>query len=340
MRPWTVALTGATGFIGGAVLGQLAGCVTAGGSPVRVRALVRRPDVVLPGGEGAGRVRADLTDPSSLAGVLEGVDALVHAVSYVGRDAERCEAVNLGGTTAVLAAARAAGVGRIVHLSTAAVYGAGPHRGIDVGAGAPAPVSAASRSRLAAERPALEAGALVLRPALVLGVGDRWAVPAFAELAERVPPEWLGGTGLQSVVDVGDLARLAVAAAVGPDVVRGVHHAAHPVPVTTGRLRRALSGHGLVAPARGSAGWQQCRTLLARSRGRYGERQLELFARDHFYLSERVWRLLSQDPGPGPLARLEGAAGWYRGFMAGLRACSRRGPEALRCPAGRCATAR
>ncbi|MFE2433418.1 NAD(P)-dependent oxidoreductase, partial [Streptomyces sp. NPDC059409] len=211
--------------------------------------------------------------------------------------------------------------------------GGAPGGGAARGAGAPR----AGRRR---PRPALEAGALVLRPALVLGVGDRWAVPAFAELAERVPPEWLGGTGLQSVVDVGDLARLAVAAAVGPDVVRGVHHAAHPVPVTTGRLRRALSGHGLVAPARGSAGWQQCRTLLARSRGRYGERQLELFARDHFYLSERVWRLLSQDPGPGPLARLEGAAGWYRGFMAGLRACSRRGPEALRCPAGRCATAR
>jgi nucleoside-diphosphate-sugar epimerase len=317
MRPWTVALTGATGFIGAAVLRQLTGCAAADGGPVRVRAVVRRADVVLPGGEAVAQVRADLTDPASLTGVLEGADALVHAVSYVGKDAERCAAVNVRGTTAVIAAARAAGVGRIVHLSTAAVYGTGPHHGIDVDEIAPAPVSAASRSRLAAEEPALDAGALVLRPGLVLGAGDRWVVPAFAELAERVLPEWLGGTGLQSLVDVGDLARLVVAAATAPDAVRGVHHAAHPVPVSTGRLRAALSAHGLVAAARGSADWQQCRALLARSQGRYGERQLELLAQDHRYLSERIWQLLARDPGPGPLARLDGAAAWYRGFMAG-----------------------
>ncbi|WP_413754497.1 NAD(P)H-binding protein, partial [Streptomyces sp. R-74717] len=97
MRPWTVALTGATGFIGAAVLRQLAGCVAADGRPVRVRALVRRADVVLPGGGAVGQVRADLTDPTSLTGVFEGADALVHAVSYVGKDAERCAAVEPAG---------------------------------------------------------------------------------------------------------------------------------------------------------------------------------------------------------------------------------------------------
>jgi nucleoside-diphosphate-sugar epimerase len=312
MRAWTVVLTGATGFIGSAVLRQLVGRAAPDGRPVRVRALSRDAHPVVSGEGGVERVRADLTDPGSLAGVLRDADALVHAVSYVGADEERCIAVNLRGTGAAMAAACAAAVPRIVHVSTAAVYGPGPHRGIDVDGVDAAPVSAASRTRLAAERHAAAAGALVLRPNLVLGEGDRWVVPALDELARRVPPAWLGGRGLQSLVDVGDLARLVAAAATARTPVRGVYHAAHPKPVSTGRLRTALSAQGLVAPARGSAGWEQCRALLARSQGRFGERQLELLALDHSYLSERVWEVLDTDPGPGPLVRLDEAAGWYR----------------------------
>ncbi|MFF9815875.1 NAD-dependent epimerase/dehydratase family protein [Streptomyces sp. NPDC014006] len=306
MRPRTVAVTGSTGFIGSAVVRRLAGCAHTGGEPVRVRALARGGAVEVPGDGAVERVRADVTDPASLHRALQGADAVVHAVSYVGSDAGRSWSVNLEGTIAVMAAAREAGVERIVHFSTAAVYGAGPHRGIDVDEVVAEPVSEASRSRLAAEGPALAAGALVLRPNLVVGAGDRWVGPAFAELTARVAPQWAGGTGLLSLVDVDDLARLAVAAVTVGTPVRGVHHAAHPVPVASGRLRQVLAAQGLAEPARGDADWEQCVALLERTQGRFGRRQLELLGRDHHYRSDLIWELLGVDPGPGPLERLVG----------------------------------
>ncbi|WST48739.1 NAD-dependent epimerase/dehydratase family protein [Streptomyces avidinii] len=119
-------------------------------------------------------MNADLADEQSLRGVCEGADVLLSLASYIGPDADRCAAVNSAGAAALVAEARRAGVGRIVHLSTCAVYGPGPHRGQDVGELAPAPVSPASAGRLAGEGPVLDAGGLVLRAGLVLGRGDRW----------------------------------------------------------------------------------------------------------------------------------------------------------------------
>ncbi|MER7674474.1 NAD(P)-dependent oxidoreductase [Kitasatospora sp. NPDC096128] len=303
-----VALTGGTGFIGSAVLRALVD----GGA--RVRALTRRTP------EGDGRVawvRGDLADRAALARLCEGAEVLVHLASRVGGGAEECEAVNVRGTEALLAEAVRAGVGRVVHLSTAAVYGEGPHAGIEVGGVPAVPVSEASRTRLLGERFALDAGAVVLRPGLVTGVGDRWVVPALDELVRRVPVLWDGGAAKLSMVDRDDLAGLIGALATGERVVpAGVHHASHPEPVRTGDLLAALAGHGiLAAPAGPDLPWADCLRLLAENPGRVSERQFALVARDHWYRSEEIWRLADHPAGPGPLARLAGAAPWYRAVL-------------------------
>ncbi|MFI9325609.1 NAD-dependent epimerase/dehydratase family protein [Kitasatospora aureofaciens] len=119
----TVALTGATGFIGSAVRAALA----ARGVPVR--ALVRGEPVA--DGHTAW-VRGDLADRSALTELCSGAGALLHLASLVGGGAEECAAVNDRGTAAVMAAAARAGTDRIVHLSTTAVYGEGPHTGVGV----------------------------------------------------------------------------------------------------------------------------------------------------------------------------------------------------------------
>ncbi|WP_185911305.1 NAD(P)-dependent oxidoreductase [Streptomyces sp. WAC07149] len=306
MRPLRVVLTGATGFIGAAALQELGLR-----ADVSVRAVGRRP----PAG-GAEWVRADLARPGSVAGVCEGADVLVHLAGVVGPDESLCEAVNVRGTAALMAEAVRAGTGRVVHLSTAAVYGPGPHRGAAVGELEPAPVSPTSRTRLAGEAYALAAGAVVLRPGLVLGAGDRWVVPALAELVDRVPGRWDGGRGLLSAVDAGDLARLVTALAVLPGdggaTAGRVFHAGHPVPVRTGDLLAELAELGVLPRVRSDLAWEECLRLLRATPGAVSERQFSLLARDHWYRSDEVWTLAACPPGPGPLTRLRAAAPWYR----------------------------
>ncbi|GAA1402770.1 hypothetical protein GCM10009639_46600 [Kitasatospora putterlickiae] len=313
-RP-AVLLTGAGGFIGSAVLAALRALPGIG----EVRALTRSSAPA-----GTVPVAADLADPATLRGAAGGADVLVHLASLVGGPEEECAAVNVHGTRALLAEAGRAGVGRIVHLSTSAVYGAGPHRGVGVDEVAPAPVSVASRTRLTGERAALDAGAVVLRAPLVLGAGDRWVVPCLADLLRRAPARWDGGGALLSLVAVGDLARLIADLALAPDraaVPSGVYHAGHPEPASLTGLLATLAEHGVLPPVPGADWpWERCAAALRRTPGVFGERQLELMARHHWYRSEEIWRLAGTDPGPGPLHRLADAAPWYRAHLSGQSA--------------------
>ncbi|MER6359367.1 NAD-dependent epimerase/dehydratase family protein [Kitasatospora sp. NPDC001527] len=306
-----VLLTGAGGFIGSAVLAELRARPGVG----EIRALTRSfaPAGTVP-------VAADLADPATLRGAADGADVLIHLASLVGGPEQECASVNVHGTRALLAEAGRAGVGRIAHLSTCAVYGTGPHRGIGVDEVAPAPVSAASRTRLTGERAALDAGAVVLRAPLVLGAGDRWVVPCLADLLRRVPARWDGGGALLSLVAVSDLARLVADLALAPEpptVPAGVYHAGHPHPVTIAGLLAALAEHDVLPPVPDADWpWERCAAELRRVPGVFGERQLELMARHHWYAAGPIWRLAGTDPGPGPLHRLAEAAPWYRAHLA------------------------
>ncbi|MFJ6484090.1 NAD-dependent epimerase/dehydratase family protein [Streptomyces sp. NPDC091682] len=305
-----VVVTGATGFVGSAVLRRLTGR----DQQAEVRMVSRtQARTALSGAQWVG---ADLTNGPSLRGVCDGSDVLLSLASYVGPDAERCTAVNFAGTAALVAEARRAGVGRIIHLSTCAVYGPGPHRGREAGELVPAPVSAASSSRLAGEGAVLDAGGLVLRAGLVLGRGDRWAVPALVDSFRRVPARWGAGAGLASFVDVDDLARLIVALALGAGAAAdatGVLHAHHPEPVRNRDLMDVLAEHR-VLPARPDVdwSWRRCLDALAATPGWVSERQFTLLAGDHWYRADEAWERAGIAPGPGPLSRIGPAAQWYR----------------------------
>lgn len=324
-----VAVLGATGFVGRAVVREL---VRQG---VRVRAATRG---ALAGnapraGDGVEWVRAELSQPDTLSGFCTDADVLLQLASDIGRNAERCEAVNVRGTAAAVAEARRAGVRNVVLLSTTAVYGAGPHRGIDVGEVVPAPVSAASSSRFAAETSVLAVGGTVLRVGLILGAGDRWVVPALADALRRVPAWWDGGKALLSVIQVTELARLVAGfarasageaeGAADPAALAGVHHAAHFQPVSNRELITALDGYGILSAPIDSAPMDRCLVALDSNPGWVSRRQLLLLGEDHWYRSDLAWRLAGVIPAADPLDGLAGAATWYRQHLYGTVPLSR-----------------
>lgn len=115
----TIAVTGANGLIGARLVEQLRRREDVD----RVLALdIEVPDAVAHGVD--ARV-VDVRDPG-LVEVFAGCDALVHLAAIVAplRDESAMRDVNVEGTQNVLRCAAEAGVGRIVHLSSAMAYGA------------------------------------------------------------------------------------------------------------------------------------------------------------------------------------------------------------------------
>lgn len=107
-------VTGATGFVGSAVVAHLHE------QGYAVRAVVRDPSRadVLP--DGVERVAADLADADSLARAMDGCEGVFHLAAAVGMPGPEARELNVGGTRRVVEAVRRAGVRRLVHTSTSA----------------------------------------------------------------------------------------------------------------------------------------------------------------------------------------------------------------------------
>ncbi len=105
-----LAITGATGFVGSAVLAE----ALAQGH--RVKALARREQPALGGVEW---VRGDLNDQAALAALIQGADAVIHVAGLTNTpDPAAFEGANVTGTANVIAAMKGAGAGRLVFVSS------------------------------------------------------------------------------------------------------------------------------------------------------------------------------------------------------------------------------
>lgn len=185
----TVAVTGGTGFVGGATIKRL---VEAGW---HVRALARKDQAPI---AGVTWIKGALDQPDSLITLCDGADAILHIAGVVNApDAAGFEAGNVMGTAHMIAAAKASGITRFVHISSLSarepqlsLYGA---------------------SKAKAEK--LIGTSLldwtIIRPPGIYGPGDAELLDMF-KLARRgfafLPPH-----GRSSWIHVDDLARLLVA---------------------------------------------------------------------------------------------------------------------------------
>lgn len=212
-------VTGAGGFVGRRMVRRLASL------GVAVNALLRHGLLAPRDGKESVRIeplRGDVTDPAALRRAAAGCDLVFHC-AWGGVTLAEARRINVDGTRAVVEAAAAAGVRRVVHLSTMAVHGQelptvltedvplrlqGDAYGVSKAEGE---LEAFARGR------ALGVEIVALRPTLVYGPGaPLWVLGYF----ERVKTEQValidGGCGLANLVYVEDLVDAMWTAATAP----------------------------------------------------------------------------------------------------------------------------
>jgi len=228
-------VTGAAGYIGGAIAGQL---VKNGFS---VRGGVRA-DCALP-----SRITKLITGDLAATRVdLAGLDAVVHAAGLghrrgvppaVWRSANVDAAVNMARL------AKAAGVRRFVLISTAHVHGR-VHPAIVSDDTPPNPMDDYAASKLEAERAVAEIfgeGLSILRPVAVIGPHCPGNLQLLMKLLDRGVPLPFGAiANRRSFIDVADLARLVQSVLQAP-VVPEIVLAASPEAIATPKLIQALA---------------------------------------------------------------------------------------------------
>ncbi len=245
----TVLVTGATGFIGGALTRRLAG------EGAQVRALARRPEGAhfLRDRDGVEIVQGDITDENRMRDAIQGCEIVFHTAAVASGTLKTQRQVNVEGTRHVMQAAAEAGVERVVHVSSAGAYGF-RQRG-DITEAMPlepghaaygiSKTEAEAVVRTVAREQGLDYS--IIRPGMPYGPGSRVWTAGMFRIARRKPTVFIGdGSGSILAIHIDDVVDLMTVLAVHPAAVSETFNCT-PDPAPTWReflgAYAALAGH-------------------------------------------------------------------------------------------------
>ena len=239
MSASTIALTGATGFIGRHLLRELPK------HGYRIRVLLRRPAEVPP--EASSAVVGDIAAPQNMAAALRGVDAVIHSAGLAhamsGHPEDDYRAINTEATVGLARAAERAGIKRFVFMSSIRAQSGPTAEGVLTEEQEPHPTDAYGRSKLGAEQGLADLGIdwVALRPVLVYGPGVKGNMAALLDLVRSPLPLPFGSLKAQrSVLGLDNLVAAVDTALKMPGPVRRPFIVADPDSLTVGDMVAAL----------------------------------------------------------------------------------------------------
>jgi nucleoside-diphosphate-sugar epimerase len=297
-----VLITGASGFIGAALATRL----RADG-----HAVVGVDRVAAPG---AGVVAGDTTDPAGWAAHLADCDAVIHTAAVVSNAVGLAEQwrVNVLGTHRVCAAARDAGVPRVVLLSSVRAFS---DLGFPDAVTEDHPVRPDGNpyvdTKIASEHVALRAhaagdiDAVIIRPGDVYGPGSvPWILKPLEAIRGRQFLLPAMGHGIHSPVYVDDLVDGVLLALWAPAAAGQIFTLAGPRGVPSdeyfGHLFRMLGRRGPIGiPTRPAVALAHAADAINRTRGRRSDINaisMRYLARRGTYSIDKARRVLGYDP--------------------------------------------
>jgi NADH dehydrogenase len=222
-----VTITGATGFVGTAVVNEL----------LRrrhgIRVLARRPEAAVSRFNHPVEVAAgDILEPAKLAAAFAGAEAVIHLVGIiVENEGHSFDEIHRQGAENVVRAAREASISRYLHMSA-------------MGASPDSP-SEYSRTKAGGEEAVKSSGLdwTIFRPSIIFGPGDGFA-SLLARIIRTAPffvPVIGPGTTKFMPVSVRDVARLFADALEKPEASRRAFEVGGPEVFTLNEIYREIS---------------------------------------------------------------------------------------------------
>lgn len=343
-----VLVTGATGFLGGALARRLLA------DGVQVRALARSAARARPLADlGAEVVTGDITDQAAVRAAVDGARTVYHLAGPLlvpGVPAGEYRRAHALGTRAVLeGCARSAGLERLVHCSTTGVLGVTGDR--QAGEDDPfRPTNDYERAKAEAEAEVWQRigdglPAVIARPGLVYGPGDIHLLPFFQAIQRRLflpigrRPAWL------HPIYIDDMTEALVRCGWQDTALGECFHFAGVSPVPVGELARVIAhaqgseprpGYIPLPVARAAAAMGDMLPPGLRQHAPLTTSRLAFLTHSRMYDVGKARRVLGFSAPTGLPAGIARAVAWYRahGYLATRDAAS----EEARAPASGPAT--